>query len=382
MLTSLLLSVGALVGFVALAATDPIEVEPAKVSVYAQHQGYSESLVSILLRERLRAIALEAATNRGDQLRVFDHEASAFDAILNRLELFGVIAALRDLMGLKIYTLNPALIHHPDPSQPWLTLDGQPLPWIPVGETMTLSVKGVTSTGQIFVVSATGNTSVKALIDEVAEKIIERIDPYVLTLYYYRLEQDSGVFSRTLPMVRHTTLVLPLELRKWPITLWGIIEAQSGRPERAIDLFRLALSHDPHHTDALVEWGRVLLALGKTEAALEKLGKAVQVAPSDPTQRAAIGWPTAHAILGDVLVSLGRDQEAWAVFVEGLQLAPQNPYLLTSLGGLYLRYGQLDAASELLEAALLIHPEKNTLRQLFVQLFTQEMQRLRPEDKP
>jgi len=191
------------------------------------------------------------------------------------------------------------------------------------------------------------------------------------------LEQPAGNFTRALPMVRHTTLVLPLELRKWPLTLWGIIDAQNGEPERAIERFRLALTYDPHHTDAIIEWGRVLLQSGQTEAGLEKLAEAVRVAPLDATQKAATGWPTAHAILGDVLVSLGRDQEAWAVFVDGLRLVPKNPYLLASLGGLYLRYGQLEDASRLLEAALLLHPEKATLRNHVDQLLAQELDQIR-----
>ena len=335
-LASILIGTGAAIGLAALLETDPVVIQKAYVPMLVEYQGYKGELVAKLLRERIRTIAREADTARGDELGIFNANASAIYILSERLNIDGLIDAIREFLGLNAYNLSPYIVHYPGGFNFKIKNEtgGQQ---VTSTNDLKIGIKVQTADGQLFFVSASGSQSISELIDELAERFIERVDPYVLTLYYFRKEYPQGKFSKSLPMIEHSVGVVPGELKMWPILLWGIVHQRQGHYDEAILKFQEVLRLVPSFSEAMAHWGEVLIEQGHQEAGLEKMRLAAEKSFLDPTIPYQMDT-IAHGVLGDTLVKLGRDEEARQAYVEGLELVPKNSFLRVSLGKLYGSY--------------------------------------------
>lgn len=351
-LTVLFLGAGSAVGLAALLSTDPLVVRKAHVPLAVEYyQGYDGDLVSKLLRERIRVIARQAPTARGDSLGVFNADASALDILAEHLHMDGLIDSLREFLDLHFYSLDPYLVHSPDG--------------------IKLGLKGESAEGQLISLSVLGDPDedVPDLIDRLAQLFIEKVDPYLLTFYYFRQDYARGDFSRSLPMIEHCIRVLPPELMKWPLLVRGRVHYRLGEYDEAILKYQDALRIDPVFPLAYARWGEALVAKGNIKEGMEKMQLAVvKLNDEDFTPKMrSLNGSIIYTLLADHLVKIGADEAARGVYVRGLALASDNPLLLTGLGSLYLRHGQFDPAISLLTSALATHPDPTVPRQLLDQ---------------
>jgi tetratricopeptide (TPR) repeat protein len=376
-LATLFVGAGAGVGLAALLSTDPVVIHKAYVPTLVEYQGYKGELLAKLLRERIRIIAREAGSARGDQLGVFNADASAIDYLTERLGIDTLVDSLREFLGLHSYSIDPYLVHYPSGFTFNLkgeTADGQQFS---TANDLKFGIKGETESGQLFYLYVSGTDDLPTLVNTLAERFIEKVDPYVLTLYYFRKELAQGEFTKSLPLIEHSVRVLPTQNRKWPLLLWGRVLNRQGHYDEAILKYRDALEISPDFALAKARWGETLIAQGDVKGGLEKMLLAVEELNDDgvPNNQRLAMAPTVYGLLGDTLADRGDDADARAVYVQGLARVPKNPLLQTSLGKLYLRHGQYEPALELLQSAVLALPDSVETRKLLDQALAMEMAR-------
>jgi tetratricopeptide (TPR) repeat protein len=103
---------------------------------------------------------------------------------------------------------------------------------------------------------------------------------------------------------------------------WGQALLARGKPDAAIEKFKLANQKGPHFADPLEGWGEALMAKNQSHLALAKFAEAEKDAPN---------WGRLHLKWGEALVYAGRKDEAKAQFARAaaLYLAPSEKTELT-----------------------------------------------------
>jgi len=319
----------------ALLASDPVVMRSFSVPDSVEEAGYSEELIPVLLRERIRYIARTADTARGETLSAYAAGQTALETLAEQFNLDKVVDAFQEFFELHRYSVSGYVTEPPEGRVFHLRADSA------VGDRFVLDVKG----GEA--------ESVQTLINAMAEQFVARADPYVLALYYFRTEYASASFDRAIPMLEHCVEVLPVELKKWPILVWGQALARGGAHEDAIVKYQEALELDPTFGFALRSWGVSLWELGRHDEALDKMRAAIAV----PTV-----FPDLFDVFGLTLEKAGNDVEARRIYVDGLHRFPKDPGLLSALGRLYMRYEQYEPAVDLLEDALSSAPDDQSIQ--------------------
>jgi len=179
--------------------------------------------------------------------------------------------------------------------------------------------------------------------------------------------------------------------------LLGLIHAERGESEAAIDRFRSAVRREASYAPAHYNLGRSLLDAARVDEAVAAFEQALRLAPEDGTfhtglaralrqagrlgeARAALGRALdidpqsdeAHQLMGLTLRAMGREAEStahlervsrrsssvvhdpWLLEVQRLASSLE---ILLSRAGVYVKQGQLDNAIESLERASVAYPE-------------------------
>jgi predicted O-linked N-acetylglucosamine transferase (SPINDLY family) len=122
---------------------------------------------------------------------------------------------------------------------------------------------------------------------------------------------------------------------------------RAGRLSDAEQLYRRILETDAHHADALHLLGVLAHQVGRHDAAVDLIGKAV----------AGNGKvPAFHNNLGSALTALGRLDDAIACFVRAIALRPDYADAHYNLGVALQAQGKLDAAATSYRRALSYKP--------------------------
>jgi Tfp pilus assembly protein PilF len=105
---------------------------------------------------------------------------------------------------------------------------------------------------------------------------------------------------------------------------WGQSLLARGKPEEAIEKFKLANQKAPHFADPLVYWGEALMAKNRSHLALAKFAEAEKYAPN---------WGRLHLKWGEALAYAGKRDEAAKQFARAaaLDLTPSEKSELTGL---------------------------------------------------
>ena len=98
-------------------------------------------------------------------------------------------------------------------------------------------------------------------------------------------------------------------------TEWGRALLARGKPDAAIEQFRLANKKGPHFADPLEFWGEALIVQNRSDLALKKFAEAGKYAPN---------WGRLHMKWGEALAWAGKPAEAAREFARAatLDLAP------------------------------------------------------------
>lgn len=128
----------------------------------------------------------------------------------------------------------------------------------------------------------------------------------------------------------------------------GVAFVEKGKPERAREEFDKALRVNPRHVPALLERGKIFLALRLPLKALEDFTAAAAISPTEAE---------AHAQLAMVYRGQGMPGQAERFLRKAVELQPRNARYHTLLADFYRVEGKFRQALPYHLAALKSHPE-------------------------
>jgi tetratricopeptide (TPR) repeat protein len=123
---------------------------------------------------------------------------------------------------------------------------------------------------------------------------------------------------------------------------------RSGRPAEARMICRQLLAQQPNHPDALHLLGILSAQAGELDAAVELIGRALQLRPD---------FPQAWGNLGCILVNQGKLDEAIAAYSRVVQLRPSDAAAHYGLAMVLREHGRLDEAITAFSRASQLKPE-------------------------
>jgi len=129
--------------------------------------------------------------------------------------------------------------------------------------------------------------------------------------------------------------------------LLGLLLAEAGRPDRALDFLRKANELRPNDEAFCLSLGEVYRQAGGLREALDALSRAATLNPN-----LAEAWVS----LGNTLSETGQFEDAIQVFREALEIRPDSPKLLMALADALLVQDRLDDAAEAYKHLLVADP--------------------------
>jgi tetratricopeptide (TPR) repeat protein len=111
--------------------------------------------------------------------------------------------------------------------------------------------------------------------------------------------------------------------------------AATGKPQRALQMYLRDLRDDPGNVDTLLDYGELLIDLGRWAEAAEKFRRVLELEPANVD---------AHERLARVALSAGQLEQAHVEFELVLKLDPGYPEVRVALAEVLLRRGRLDEA--------------------------------------
>lgn len=115
----------------------------------------------------------------------------------------------------------------------------------------------------------------------------------------------------------------------------GVVDAQQGRKEQALERFDEALRLNPTLAQAWVGRGVLLSSRGEAGAGLDSLRRAVELRPD---------YPQGQYVLAALLAQAGRTDESMTHVAEAVRLDPDYAEANLLLGTLFLQRGRIDEA--------------------------------------
>ena len=156
-----------------------------------------------------------------------------------------------------------------------------------------------------------------------------------------------------LEIVKHTPLYANI------YNMLGFIHSQRNAPDKAVEVFRQALSINPGYTEARLNLAITLADMGAYGEALREYGLAKEreeaKASSLPTHAQA-RLANAHVELAKAYQELGLYPQAVQEYEKAIGLAPHFPDLHCNLARCYMDAGDGDRAQTALKHALELHP--------------------------
>lgn len=124
------------------------------------------------------------------------------------------------------------------------------------------------------------------------------------------------------------------------------VAAATGRPHRALQLYLRDLRDDPGNVETLLDYGELLIELGRIAEASEKFRRVLELEPANVD---------GHERLGQIALLSRRFEQAHLEFELVFKLDPHYPQIRLSLAEAMLRRGLTDDARLRLEEELRSH---------------------------
>lgn len=115
----------------------------------------------------------------------------------------------------------------------------------------------------------------------------------------------------------------------------GAVFASTGKPHRALQMYLRDLRDDPGNIDTLLDYGELLIDLGRLPEAADKFRRVLEIEPANVD---------AHALLGQIALRSEQYDQAYVEFELVARLDPEYLQNKVNLADVLLRRGQVDDA--------------------------------------
>jgi predicted O-linked N-acetylglucosamine transferase (SPINDLY family) len=165
------------------------------------------------------------------------------------------------------------------------------------------------------------------------------------TLEIARRYHHAGQLRQAERMYRHVLEEHPHQPDA--LHLLGVLTAQFGRGNDALDLIRRAIAARPDWAKAYYDLGNIFARLGKLPDAIIAYRRAIEIEPD---------YVEALGNLGVVLKESGHIDEAITAFQKAIAIRPNNPAAFSNLGNALKEKGQLTQSIAAYRQALAMQP--------------------------
>lgn len=115
----------------------------------------------------------------------------------------------------------------------------------------------------------------------------------------------------------------------------AFVLAAQGQRQRAVQLYLRELREDPGSIDTLLDYGELLVDMGRLTEAAEKFRRVLELEPANVEAHERLGW---------IALQQGRDEPAHLEYELVLKLDPEFPGIRLSLAEVMLRRGLAEEA--------------------------------------
>ncbi|MEP9378644.1 tetratricopeptide repeat protein [Aquabacter sp. CN5-332] len=335
----------AMVFMSALFVGGDVVLEKINVPKAQETVGFTSSIVTRRLADDLRTLSYAGASELS-ALRIDEGGVEkGINAFEDYFEVGLLINGARNILGMIKYYVNGEIVSNDNKLA------------------LTIRVYAKDKHEPVRLLHIGGDTDkIDDILHQGAIQTLEYINPYVVTLYYRRMELAARDydFPKTHESVRRFLATQPLEKHFLAYGLLGRMhmlkaeldtaltpEQQETQYREAIRHLNAALLQEPDFLYPLINLG--IIYAGKKEYALadDYFARAVKIHPNYLITRKA--W-------GKMLVEQGQIEDAIVQYVAAVQIAPEDPSLRYILARLYEQVGMQAAARTQFEEALMINP--------------------------
>ena len=115
----------------------------------------------------------------------------------------------------------------------------------------------------------------------------------------------------------------------------AFVLAAQGQQQRAVQLYLRELREDPGNADTLLDYGELLVDMGRFAEGAEKFRRVLELEPANVEAHERLGW---------IAMRQGRDEQAHLEYELVLKLDPDFPGIRLSLAEVLIRRGMLEDA--------------------------------------
>lgn len=246
-------------------------LQPFFVPKTMEENGMGGNIAALRLQDAIQTLKEEAASVKKDELQVGNSDAQAamnVQVMGVEVSLTSIAYQLRHLLGKPQKRITGEFVRNGDRLTLLLRMSGYP-----------------NASFETICTSGTETDAAQRLLQQAAEKVLERTDPYRMAVIHYRRKN----YPEAINLVRLIIKDRPGE-RVWAYHAWGNILFEQGRLEEAALKFQRATELDPEFSYAYQRWGILLLQQRKVAEAMEKLEKSLQLKPENSDSWFILGW--------------------------------------------------------------------------------------------
>lgn len=330
----------------ALFVGEDMVIDKIQVSKQIEWSGYTTQVATRQLSDELRDLGVNAASEiTGIEVDETSIEKGV-EAFEDYFEISALINGTRNLFGLIPYYINGEITQR----------DGNA-----IFTARVYSKEGKEEKVKVVTVNG-GTRDLKTVIREGALGILEEINPYIVALFYRKIEtaEKQFDFPKTKAAIDRYLVTRPVEEHFLAYGLIGRMhmlraerdssltpEAKEAEYNTAMKNLHAALRQQPSFLYPLINLGIIHASRGEYDLADRYFARAVEVNPNYLVTRKS--W-------GDLLVERGKLRDAMIQYVAAVEIDPGDAETRDKLAGLYLKAGKQGAARDQWEKALLISP--------------------------
>ncbi|MBV9301681.1 MAG: tetratricopeptide repeat protein [Acidobacteriaceae bacterium] len=173
------------------------------------------------------------------------------------------------------------------------------------------------------------------VVQQYAQGLLKRLNPYLWVVYLRSNRNDRAAAWRECQSIITSTSDSHLLAKAY--SFLGLMLADEGKRDEAIEKYRKAIDLDPKLPLVYNNWGLVLADQGKRDEAIEKYRKAIDLDPK---------LPLAYNSWANMLADQGKRDEAIEKYRKAIDLDPKYAAAYYNWGNVLKEQGKRDEAIE------------------------------------